>query len=251
MRATIAALIPPRAPFESVCVISIACTVPGGSDGSDPRLGGEGARGTLPALSAAEDRGGEKTRVPHCRVGGGALARWPPSAAQTVRADFRHTAFTKTPSCESDGRWKELVRSGEPSQTLCTAWQAATVSSRHTANVGNDATKCAARSNHRVCGRAFGRGRACNTRCNTRPTPAESDLVPGSDPWLSAGHIAASATIERVHDFRSRRQGAARLARPAWPAHRSCSGGCEVTQAPLRPQTELRMTAFACAAPLE
>src|SRR5580700_1163548 len=30
------------------------------------------------------------------RVGGGALTRWPPSAAQTVRADFRHTAFTKT-----------------------------------------------------------------------------------------------------------------------------------------------------------
>jgi hypothetical protein len=31
------------------------------------------------------------------RVGGGALTRWPPSATQTVRADFRHTAFTKTP----------------------------------------------------------------------------------------------------------------------------------------------------------
>src|SRR5882724_10584838 len=31
-----------------------------------------------------------------CRVGGGALARWPPSAAQTVRAVFPHTAFTKT-----------------------------------------------------------------------------------------------------------------------------------------------------------
>ena len=31
-----------------------------------------------------------------CRVGGGALARWPPSAAQTARADFPHAAFTKT-----------------------------------------------------------------------------------------------------------------------------------------------------------
>jgi len=30
------------------------------------------------------------------RVGGGALTRWPPSATQTVRADFRHTAFTMT-----------------------------------------------------------------------------------------------------------------------------------------------------------
>jgi hypothetical protein len=39
-----------------------------------------------------------------CRVGGGALARWPPSAAQTVRADFRHTAFTKTPSGEGGMR---------------------------------------------------------------------------------------------------------------------------------------------------
>jgi hypothetical protein len=30
------------------------------------------------------------------RVGGGALTRWPPSAAQTVHAVFPHTAFTKT-----------------------------------------------------------------------------------------------------------------------------------------------------------
>jgi hypothetical protein len=30
------------------------------------------------------------------RVGGGALARWPPSAAQTARAVFPHAAFTKT-----------------------------------------------------------------------------------------------------------------------------------------------------------
>src|ERR1700674_1884880 len=31
-----------------------------------------------------------------CRVGGGALARWPPSASHTARADFPHAAFTKT-----------------------------------------------------------------------------------------------------------------------------------------------------------
>src|SRR3989440_13083706 len=36
------------------------------------------------------------TRPHRCRVGGGALSRWPPSAAQTVRAVFPHTAFTKT-----------------------------------------------------------------------------------------------------------------------------------------------------------
>jgi len=32
----------------------------------------------------------------HSRVGGGALARWPPSAAQTASADFPRAAFTKT-----------------------------------------------------------------------------------------------------------------------------------------------------------
>jgi len=30
------------------------------------------------------------------RVGGGALTRWPPSAAQTARADWLHAAFTKS-----------------------------------------------------------------------------------------------------------------------------------------------------------
>jgi hypothetical protein len=40
------------------------------------------------------------------------LLRWPPSAAQTVRADFRHTAFTKTPSGEGGIAGKESVRSG-------------------------------------------------------------------------------------------------------------------------------------------
>ena len=48
----------------------------------------------------------------HCRVGGGApRGRWPPSAAQTVRAVFPHTAFTKTSSRDED-RWKESNRQG-------------------------------------------------------------------------------------------------------------------------------------------
>src|ERR1700758_4043656 len=34
-----------------------------------------------------------------CRVGGGALTRWPPSAAQTARTLFAYAAFTKTQSC--------------------------------------------------------------------------------------------------------------------------------------------------------
>src|ERR1019366_6674843 len=33
-----------------------------------------------------------------CRVGGGALVRWPPSAAQTARTVFPYAAFTKTHS---------------------------------------------------------------------------------------------------------------------------------------------------------
>src|ERR1700730_491811 len=37
-----------------------------------------------------------------CRVGGGALARGPPSAAQTVRAVFPHTAFTKAQTTRYD-----------------------------------------------------------------------------------------------------------------------------------------------------
>jgi hypothetical protein len=38
------------------------------------------------------------TPLPRCRVGGGALARWPPSAAQTARTLFAYAAFTKTQS---------------------------------------------------------------------------------------------------------------------------------------------------------
>src|SRR6266478_2857369 len=43
---------------------------------------------TLPSIEHHEDN--------DCRVGGGALARWPPSAAQTARAGFPRAAFTKT-----------------------------------------------------------------------------------------------------------------------------------------------------------
>jgi hypothetical protein len=45
-----------------------------------------------------------------CRVGGGALARWPPSAAQTARTVFPYAAFTKTASEQM--RSKELVQPG-------------------------------------------------------------------------------------------------------------------------------------------
>ena len=44
------------------------------------------------------------------RVGGGALARWPPSAAQTARAGFPHAAFTKTHNSEMQA--KDNIRVG-------------------------------------------------------------------------------------------------------------------------------------------
>src|SRR5215470_13775129 len=60
------------------------------------------------------------TRLHRCRVGGGALARWPPSAAQTVHAVFPHTAFTKTPASEMPR--KESIGSGSPARTRRTTW---------------------------------------------------------------------------------------------------------------------------------
>src|SRR5690348_9191286 len=63
-----------------------------------------------------------------CRVGGGALARWPPSAAQTVHAVFPHTAFTKTHA--SGMQSKESIERGSQARTLRTTWFPATVASR-------------------------------------------------------------------------------------------------------------------------
>jgi len=47
---------------------------------------------------------------PDSRVGGGALPRRPPSAAQTARAVFPHATFTKT----RDLRWKEKATAEWP-----------------------------------------------------------------------------------------------------------------------------------------
>src|SRR6266566_7258113 len=46
-----------------------------------------------PSKSTVE---GWARKTPDSRVGGGALTRWPPSAAQTARADWLHAAFTKS-----------------------------------------------------------------------------------------------------------------------------------------------------------
>src|SRR5438067_13877791 len=52
--------------------------------------------GQRPSLPTLRGRCLVVVRIVHrCRVGGGALTRWPPSAAQTVHAGFPHTAFTK------------------------------------------------------------------------------------------------------------------------------------------------------------
>src|SRR5438270_5046402 len=58
--------------------------------------------GLLSATSAAGVSARLVRQFRRCRVGGGALARWPPSAAQTVRAVFPHTAFTKAQTTRYD-----------------------------------------------------------------------------------------------------------------------------------------------------
>ncbi len=65
-------------------------------------------------LSARLPTAGRKM-YSHCRVGGGALARWPPSAAQTARAVFPHAAFTKVHGCESQS--KESIPQDLPAPT--------------------------------------------------------------------------------------------------------------------------------------
>ena len=70
--------------------------------------------------SAASVSTGFVQPLRRCRVGGGALARWPPSAAQTVRAVFPHTAFTKTHASEMQS--KGSTESSSPARTRRTAW---------------------------------------------------------------------------------------------------------------------------------
>src|SRR5215831_5509248 len=86
------------------------------------------------------------TPLQHCRVGGGALARWPPSAAQTGRADFPHTAFTKTHS--SGMTKKESIEPSSQARTLRTTSSRAIVSNPCFAIGENGAPGCDARSSH-------------------------------------------------------------------------------------------------------
>src|SRR5450432_2600736 len=72
---------------------------------TDPALSRERARwknvllDQQPSLLTLRRRFSVFVRMIHrCRVGGGALARWPPSAAQTARTLFAYAAFTKTQS---------------------------------------------------------------------------------------------------------------------------------------------------------
>ena len=65
-----------------------------------------GACSLSPSLPPEAPSLGRHCPASTCRVGGGApRGRWPPSAAQTVRAVFPHTAFTKTSSRDED-RWR-------------------------------------------------------------------------------------------------------------------------------------------------
>ena len=82
------------------------------------------------------------TRLLWCRVGGGAPARWPPSAAQTARAVFPHAAFTKMLAMKVQA--KELTQPDLPAHTRRTAALQATSSSPHSASACTDATGCGA-----------------------------------------------------------------------------------------------------------
>src|SRR5260370_3724087 len=58
-----------------------------------------------PSLHSLRRRLPSLARLVHrCRVGGGALARGPPSAAQTARAVFPPAAFTKTHQPHAPGK---------------------------------------------------------------------------------------------------------------------------------------------------
>ncbi len=67
-----------------------------------------------------------------CRVGGGALARWPPSAAQTARAVFPHAAFTKMVAMKVQA--KGLTEQDLPARTRRKVALQADVSSPHNAS---------------------------------------------------------------------------------------------------------------------
>jgi hypothetical protein len=60
---------------------------------SDNTKSKEVGKPATPSTSPLSVQGAPTIR---CRVGGGALVRWPPSAAQTARAVFPHAAFTKS-----------------------------------------------------------------------------------------------------------------------------------------------------------
>jgi len=81
-----------------------------------------------------------RTESPRC---------WPPSAAQTWCAVFPRHAFTK--ALASALQWKESVSPVAPAHTRHTSCASVAVSSRSCASICTDATKCAARSNCRVC----------------------------------------------------------------------------------------------------
>jgi integrase len=68
---------------------------------------------------------------------------------------------------------KEFSRTTEQARTRRKAWAKEAASSQHCSNAYTDATKSVAGSSHRANGRAYERGRVCNTR----PNPAISSLV--------------------------------------------------------------------------
>jgi hypothetical protein len=104
------------------------------------------------------------------RVGGSALTRSPPPAAQIARAGFLQLSRRLSDAGITE---KELSRTTEQARTRRKAWAKEAASSQHCSNAYTDATKSVAGSSHRANGRAYERGLVCNTR----PNPAISSLV--------------------------------------------------------------------------
>jgi hypothetical protein len=71
----------------------------------------------------------------HCRVGGGAPLRWPPSAAQTARTGFPYAAFTKTQDFRDAKDGIKLIQPGSQARTRRRAPAQAAASSRRCASV--------------------------------------------------------------------------------------------------------------------
>ena len=111
-----------------------------GVDGTVAHDDHEGGRGVERSRKAGESRGGAARGGRSGPDGTYAL----PSLKCARYGHISYAAFTKTPSSERQA--KESIVQGSQARTHRTTWFLATVSSHRAANVGIDASECAARS---------------------------------------------------------------------------------------------------------